>query len=179
MSNKKYKGYIIGIFIVLFALLGYIIYITYIKPISIVVKPLPATETITLYFYDPDTDTLKPEEREVVKENDLLDKCKEIITELEHGSKIGLVTPIPANVKVNGVRMQSDGVLLLDMSKELISQTPEGSSTEITALYAIVNSIAKNVDNVKAVQIVIDGKLIKTFGTHIEIDQPIVPDYTK
>jgi len=179
MSSKKRYSYFIGLFIVLIVVLGYIIYITYIKPISITVKPVPEMETITLYFYNPDTDTLKPEQRQVVKVDDLLGKCREIIDELEHGSKTGLVTPIPVTVKVNSVKMQSDGVLHLDLSKELVSQTPEGSSTEITALYAIVNSIAKNIDRVKAVQITIDGRLLQTLETHIEIDQPIIPDYTK
>ncbi len=179
MSKKTYQKYIIGVLAILFIVAGYMIYITYIKPIPITVKPLPAKELVTLYFYNPDTDTLEPEQRTIVQTTGVLETCSAIIGELERGSNIGLTTPIPVDVKVNDASLQSNGILFIDLSKNLISETPEGSSAEITAIYSIVNSIAKNINGVKAVQITIDGKLLQTLETHIEIDQPIVPDYTK
>jgi spore germination protein GerM len=179
MSKKTYQKYIIGVLVILFVLAGYIIYITYIKPIPITVKPLPAKEFVTLYFYNPDTDTLKPEQRTIVQTTGVLETCSVIIGELERGSNTGLTTPIPVDVKVNDASLQPNGILFIDLSKNLISETPEGSSAEITAIYSIVNSIAKNINGVKAVQITIDGKLLQTLETHIEIDQPIIPDYTK
>ncbi len=179
MNKKKNQKYIIAVLSILIVLSGYVIYITYIRPVPITVKPLPAKEFITLYFYNPDTDSLKPEQRTIVKTAGVLGTCRVIIGELEHGSNTGLTTPIPENVKVNNANLRSDGTLFLDLNKKLVYGTPEGSSAEITAIYAIVNSIARNMNGVKAVQITIDGKLLQTLETHIEIDQPILPDYTK
>ncbi|MGB9734982.1 MAG: GerMN domain-containing protein [bacterium] len=179
MGKNKKRFYIVVLLVVLFIAAGYLIYVTYIKPISLVKRPVPVKELVTLYYYNPDTDTLEPEQREITATNDLLNKCRNIISELEKASHKGLVTPIPAGVRINDAMLQSNGVLLLDLNGELISKTPEGSSAEITAIYSIVNSLAKNIDGVKAVQITVNGKRIQTLETHIETDQPIVPDYSK
>ena len=180
MSKKTRQSVIIAGLVVLIIAAGAAIYVTYIKPISIsVLQPLPQKKVITLYFYNPDTDTLKPEQRAVVPAATVTDTCRTIIAELELGSHTGLTTPIPANVAVNDANIRPDGTLFLDLNQALVAGTPEGSSAEITALYSIVNSLAKNISGVKAVQITINGKLFQTLETHIEIDQPIVPDYSK
>ncbi len=179
MSKKTSHPFIIGVLAVLIIAAGYIIYLTYIRPVPITLHPLPGKKFITLYFYNPDTDTLKPEQRTIVQTAGVLETCRAIIGELEHGSNTGLTTPIPNDVKVNSASLQPNGILSMDLSENLVRETPEGSSAEITAIYAIVNSIARNMDGVKSVQITIDGKLLQTLETHIEIDQPIIPDYTK
>ncbi len=142
-------------------------------------KPVPAQRIVTLYFYSPDTDTLKPEQRMVTTSMDTLDTCRTIVSELGRGSMTGLSRPIPPDVQVNSASWQDNGVLLLDLSDNLVRETPEGSSAEITAVYAIVDSIARNIPGVNAVRLTIGGKSPETLGTHIEIDQPIAPDYTK
>ncbi len=176
MIKKGYRNFILILLAAIIIIAaGYVIYKAYIKPI----KPLPFKQVVTLYFYNPDTDTLKPEQRTVVPAAALLEKCRAIVAELERGSGTGLTAPIPADVKVNNATLQPNGILNLDLTKNLVMETPEGSSAEITAIYAIVNSIARNIDQVKAVQLTIDGKRLETLKMHIEIDQPIVPDYTK
>ncbi len=179
MSNKAYKKYVIALAVLAIVSAGYSIYKSYIKPLKISVKPVPHKKLITVFFYNPVTDTLKPEQRHVVPAADLLGMCREIIGELERGSHTGLTIPIPADTKVNAAILRHDGVVSIDLSGNIISETPEGSSAELTAIYAIVNSIAQNVDGVKAVLLTIDGKRLETLETHIEIDEPIVPDYTK
>lgn len=179
MSKKVYKKYVIALAVLAIVSAGYIFYKYCVKPVQISVKPLPHKKLLTVYFYNPGTDTLKPEQRHVAPATDLLGMCREIIGELEHGSHTGLTTPIPEDTKVNAASLQHDGVLSIDLSGNIISETPEGSSAELTAIYAIVNSIAQNIDGVKAVLLTIDGKRLETLETHIEIDEPIVPDYTK
>ncbi len=180
MKTNKNKAYII---ILLIAALGavYIVYRSYTRPElpRVKIKPIPSQELITLYFYDPNTDTLKPEQRMVLTTTDILYKCRMIISELERGSMTGLTTPIPTDVKVNNANWQGQGVLHIDLSDNIISETPEGSSAEITTIYAIVNSLAKNINGLNAVQITINGKRLETLKTHIDIAQPIFPDYTK
>ncbi len=180
MSKKRRQNYVIAGLVILIIVAGYTIYVTYIKPVTITVTPpVRAKQMVTLYFYNPGTDTLKPEQREIIRAATLTGTCREIMAGLEQGSSTGLTTPVPAGVSVNNAQLQSDGTLLLDVNKALVTGTPEGSSAEITALYSIVNSMAKNITGVNAVQITIDGKLLQTLETHIEIDQPLVPDYTK
>lgn len=175
--SRKGTGKLIAALLVIAVLAGgYLLYRVITKP---VLKPVPAKELITLYFYNPDTDTLKPEQRTVAATTGVLDKCRTIVSELEHGSIAGLESPIPHDVKVNNATLQPNGILNLDLTGNLVMETPEGSSAEIAAIYAIVNSIAKNIKGVKAVQLTIDGKTLQTLETHIEIDRPIVPDYTK
>lgn len=178
MTKKSKKYYLAISLSVLFIVFGYVIYVTYIKPFTTVKKPIIGKEFITIYYYNPDTDTLVPEQREVSRITDLLNRCRKIISELEQPSTKGFVSPIPIGVKINSAKLQS-GILYLDLNNELIEKTPEGSSTEITAIYSIVNSLAKNIEGINAVEITIKGKLLQTLKTHIEIDQPIVPDYTK
>jgi len=179
MNKKHYNRFMIAFFAAVIIIVGYILYNFYTKPVLLPVKPVSAKELITLYFYNPKTDTLNPEQRIVASTTNIPDKSKMIIAELEHGSMTGLSIPIPSDVKVNSVSREANGIISIDFSKNLVRETAEGSSAEITAIYSIVNSIAKNINGVKAVLITVNGKRLRTLKTHIEIDQPIIPDYTK
>lgn len=180
IMNKRHNITITLIGLLLLVAIGaYVVHRLYTRPVLPPVKPVSAERIVTLYFYDPDTDTLKSEQRMVASSTDIVDTCRTIVSELERGSMTGLSRPIPPDVKVNRASWRNNGVLVIDLSDNLVKETPEGSSAEISAVYAIVDSIAKNIGGVNAVQLTVDGRSLETLETHIEIDQPIAPDYTK
>jgi hypothetical protein len=53
-----------------------------------------------------------------------------------------------------------------------------GSSEEILTLYAIVDSLAMNVPEIKTVAVLINGRERDTLGGHIDVRRPLPPDPT-
>ena len=64
----------------------------------------------------------------------------------------------------------------LDFSKELSENHPGGSSAELQTIFAIVNSITMNIEEITTVQILVAGELEETLAGHIIISIPLGAD---
>lgn len=127
---------------------------------------------VALYFTDPDTDSLVPEQREI---NDVFSKKQKIaktIDELIKGPKGNLVHTIPSATRLRNVRIDSDGIVWLDFDSHLSKDHPGGSSSEIMTVYSIVNTVLLNFKDVAKVKLLIDGAEIQTLAGHIDCSKP-------
>ena len=83
-----------------------------------------------------------------------------IIEELIRGPVNKELYPtIPSDTKVNSVTIK-DNLATVDFSKEIITsdeQIPHSSTTEILAIYSIVNTLT-NFEEIKKVKITVEGK---------------------
>jgi hypothetical protein len=65
------------------------------------------------------------------------------------------------------------GIASVNFSKELSLNHPGGSAAELNTVYSIVNTLTFNFPVINQVQILIDGKKMKTLKGHIDISSPL------
>jgi hypothetical protein len=99
-----------------------------------------------------------------------------IIRKLLEGSPAGyLESPIPQGTKLEGLYMVGN-VAVVDLSSELREHLAGGLSSEQLCVYSIVNTIILNNEDIKAVQILIDGEKVDTIRGGVDIGSPLVED---
>lgn len=119
--------------------------------------------------------------------DDQLLNIVEEIREIQYGSKEELVEAIwrelqsPQNTeyiaiwqnyKLKQIKLDN-GAVILDLSTTTLPQL--GSSGEVIAVQTLINSLSQ-IDGIKSIQILIDGKIKETLSGHVSIDKPFVPN---
>ncbi len=132
--------------------------------------------TVNLYHADPNSEKLASEQRTIPLNRALNQTISTTMKELIKGSKGDLINPIPSNTVLREIRIDSDGVVWVDSSSHLSQSHPGGSSAEIITVYAIVNTILLNFNQVKKVRILIEGKSVDTLAGHINLSEPFLAD---
>jgi len=151
-------------------------------PSAVKAAPAPAIEgemkTITLFFLSEDDDRLHPEERQVVSGATLAADVESAVRELLKGPSNGLLSPFPPEAGLRQVFVTGDGTAYVDLSKSVQENFAYGSSSEIGAIYSLVDTLAFNFKAVKKVAILIDGGERETLGGHVDLSRPLVPRFS-
>lgn len=135
---------------------------------------------INIYYFDPKSLELIPEEREfsfykwklLFKKDEIV---KEVLMELIKGPRNSkLKTPIPLGTRILGVSIKKD-IAYVNFSKELKKNHPGGSLGEILTIYSIVNTLTE-LPFIKKVQILIDSAIIESLAGHMDISEPLERD---
>lgn len=89
---------------------------------------------------------------------------------IEQGSTDGLTNPIPKGTELLGVEVK-DGLAKVDFSREFRDNFTGGSEGEALIIAVILRTMAQ-FDEVKRVQILVEGKPIDSLG-HADLSQPL------
>lgn len=118
--------------------------------------------TVTLYFAGQDLSGLIAEKREIrITDDQPIEQY--IVNELIKGpTYANLSAVLSADTQVISVQTK-DGICFVNLRANFLDRNSGGSTKENLAVYSIVNSLT-SLDNVKAVQFLIDGKKVDTFG---------------
>ena len=145
----------------------------------------PGTRDVVLYFGSVDGTSLAAERRPVECGDSAVENCRQALKELIVGSKGGLTPILPSNVQVRGVYLLENGELVVDFSRELISEHARFSSAEIESLMVqgVVNTLAqpalqgKSDAPVQRVRFLFEGSPpYEAFPAHVDLNEPIAPD---
>ncbi|BDV44342.1 sporulation protein [Geotalea uraniireducens] len=145
-----------------------------------VAKPEPkptGTIQLTLFFAAPEGDGLAREGRVTGPCADLAECVAEAVAELVNGPVGDLQPSLPPSTIVHGVRIDGD-TAVIDFGHELVEGLPGGSSSEMTAVYSVVDTVCFNFPQLKRVKFLIDGKETDTLAGHLDLRQPLGPDYS-
>jgi|WetSurMetagenome_2_1015567.scaffolds.fasta_scaffold229886_1 spore germination protein GerM len=134
--------------------------------------------TVRLYFLSEDDDLLHAEHREIAAGKDIASEIETTVGELLKGSSGSLVSPFPADTKLRQVFVTKDGTAYVDFGKGLGDNASYGASSEMAAVYALVNTVAFNFKSVRRVSILVEGAERETLGGHIDLSRPLVPQYS-
>ncbi len=145
------------------------------KPSSAVRTPAQ-TRTVTLYFVSETDSLLHPEGRDIPASGALSEEVSSVLAELVKGSRQDLVAPLPPETKVRQVFVTADGVAYVDFSREIMEAFAYGSSSELAAVYAVVDTLTANFPPIKKVAILIEGLEKETLGGHVDLSRPLPPD---
>ena len=181
-SPRRRMALLFAAFIVFAAILGALMLRKYEQ--SRLTTPAPpshpqqaGTLLTTLFFASPDGEGLMREGREVDACDDLAECIETVTDELINGPLGDLAPTLPPGTVVRAVRLDVDKAVI-DLSKEFEKGLPAGSSAEIVAVYSIVNTVAVNFPQIKNVAFLIEGKGVETLRGHLDLRQPLVPDFT-
>ena len=137
-----------------------------------------AAKTVTLFFLADDDDLLHKETREIAAGPTAAEEAERALAELIKGSKKGLVSPLPPETRVRQVFVAKDGVATVDFSRDIVEKFSYGSTMELEAVYAVVNSLTFNFKEVKRVIILVEGAEKETLGGHVDLSRAFLPDYS-
>lgn len=124
---------------------------------------------VKLYFTDSNAMYLVPEKRTIeLKEGENVEKA--IVEALFHGPVSKELYPtLPQEVKVLSTETK-DGVCFVNLSAEFAA-AKKGGTEESLAVYSIVNTLCE-LDDVKKVQLLVEGKKFDGFG-HLNLSESL------
>ncbi len=148
------------------------------KPQARTTEPETPRESrnVTLFFLSPDDDLLHKEKRRIPAGPSIGEEAENVLRELIKGSEGGLVSPLPSQTRVRQVYVTDEGVAYADFSRDLTDKFSFGSSAELAAVYAVVDSLTWNFKSIKKVVILVEGGEKETLGGHVDLSQPLLPD---
>ena len=129
-----------------------------------------------IYFSDQQERFLMPEKRYVIKEEDTARQAEVIVKALLEGSKEGLVNTFPAGVTLNDVDVDNSGTALVNFNENLTQLHPGGSTAEMATIYSLTNSLTENVEGLKRVKILVEGRELSSIKGHISTRKAFRPD---
>ncbi|ANA41150.1 MULTISPECIES: GerMN domain-containing protein [Geobacter] len=145
------------------------------------VQPVPGSAgsfRVTLFFAAPDGEGLAREGRGVPACDQLADCVDAVVDELINGPLGALQPTVPPTTTVRQVRIEGD-TAVIDFGRELADGLPGGSSSEMMAVYSVVNTVCFNFPQLKRVRFLLDGAEAESLTGHLDLRQPIDPDYSK
>lgn len=134
--------------------------------------------TITLFFLSDADDFLHPEEREVVVGLSPSEEAERVLVELVKGSEKDLLSPLPQETEIRQIFITKEGVAYVDFSRDVMERYSYGSSSELAAVFSVVNTLAYNYSSIKKVAILVEGVEKETLGGHVDLSKPLVPDFS-
>jgi len=138
----------------------------------------PAMKTVTLFFLADGDDLLHKETREIAAGPTEADEAERALAELVKGSEGGFISPLPPGTRVRQVFIARDGMATADFSRDIAENLSYGSTAELGAVYAVVNTLVYNFKPVKKVMILVEGAERETLGGHVDLSRAFLPDYS-
>jgi hypothetical protein len=132
--------------------------------------------TITLYFAAPDGTGLVAEGREIADCLAEADCLKATVQALLDGPVGDLAPVFPSQAILRGVTV-AGSELQVDFDRALIDGHPGGSLGELLTVYALADTVAVNFPQLRQVRILVDGAGVETLKGHVDLRQPVIPDF--
>jgi spore germination protein GerM len=148
---------------------------------SRIVAPTPQVQkpsgrrTVVLFFVG-EGNRLAREARELEPCSDTTACVKEVLDELFSGPVGELDEALPAGSLLNRVRIEGNTVLV-DVNRNFIEELPKGSSSEMLAVYSIVDTVCINFPQISHVKLTVEGEG-KSVLTHLDLSGPLTADYS-
>lgn len=125
---------------------------------------------IIVYFSDSNAEYLVPEHRIVSNTEE-----ESIISELIKGPENPENHPtIPNGARLLSIKVE-DNTCIVNFSKEFKENHGGGTTGEIMTIYSVVNSLTE-LEDIKKVEFLIEGKKEKTLAGHLIFDEPFKRD---
>jgi spore germination protein GerM len=129
-----------------------------------------------LFYVNEEGTALSGVEQEVSYGEGTVEQARRIIEAQLATPTPPLASAIPPGTKLRTVFLTSGGDAYIDLSAELQSNHPGGTTNEILTVYSLVSALTSNLPAVSGVQILIDGKEVDTLAGHLDLRRPIEQD---
>ena len=131
---------------------------------------------VQLFFSDSNERFLVPEKRFITRPKTLNGQAEELVRALMEGSRMNLVRTLPEGMQLQSVTVDKNGTAHVSFNRKLIDDHPGGTASEMATLYSMANTLALNLQEIKRVKLLIDGREFTTIKGHVDTREPILPD---
>ena len=140
------------------------------------------TKRILLYFASNNARTLVAEEHRIEFTDALAENFRTILQNLIAGPQTDLLPILPASTKIRGLYILENGEMVIDFSRELISQQarPRSASLESLMIYGIVNTLTQanlqqdTSQTIRTIRFLFEGAPPEeNFSAHIDLSEPV------
>ena len=140
-----------------------------------VAAPAPPGRKIRarLFYVAEDGQHLDGVEREIAYGEGTTAQAREIVEAQLAAVPDPLVSAIPPATTLRALFITDRGDAYVDLSKDVSTSHPGGTTTELLTVYTIVDALTVNLPAVHAVQILVDGKEVDTLAGHVDLRRPL------
>lgn len=135
----------------------------------------PPPQEINLFLFDPTALTLVPvkiERRLHITE--LTKRLSQVVTALIQETPPNFRNTIPRGTLLNEAYIDTQQTAYLDFSSHLSDGHIGGTTAELLTITAILKTVFDAFpDDIKQIQILIDGEEVKTLAGHLNLSQPL------
>ena len=179
-AKKKRKTLKLFLFIALIVVCGGFLAFLF-KSLTDSILPLSPDEkrerwSVQLFFSDSNERFLVPEKRFIPRPKTLNGQAEELVRALMEGSRMNLVRTLPEGMQLQSVTVDKNGTAHVSFNRKLIDDHPGGTASEMATLYSMANTLALNLQEIKRVKLLIDGREFTTIKGHVDTREPILPD---
>jgi spore germination protein GerM len=135
---------------------------------------VPKTEEVQLFFGDPKWTRLVAETRQVREVEEPAARIRLLVETLIRGPREGGAV-LPSDVVLKRVYIGADGLAVLDFSASFAPLRAQGAAAELLAVYAVVNTVTQNVEGVRSVLFLVEGKRVESLGGNVDVSEPVLP----
>ena len=129
-----------------------------------------------LFYIDEQGTALRGVEQEVLYAESTAEQARRIIEAQIAPPPAPHVSAIPAGTKLRTVFFTKNGEIYIDLSAELQTNHPGGTTNETLTVYALVSALTSNLPAVTGVQILVEGKEVDTLAGHLDLRRPFEQD---
>ena len=122
---------------------------------------------VTLFVMNSSGRGLVPVTHEIPLEPNLQDQAKEVVRVLLQRSGT-----FPRGVQLRDLFITSQGMAFVDLSQDVVSKHPGGSSAEELTVYSLSNTLITNFPAIQLVKILVEGREIQTLAGHLDLTLP-------
>ena len=146
-------------------------------PLPIAANPSdipPPPQEVNLFLFDTTALTLVPVKTERRLHAELTKRLSQIITALIQETPPNFRNTIPRGTVLNEAYIDSQQTAYLDFSNHLTDGHIGGTTAELLTITAILKTVFDAFpEEIKQVQILIDGNEVKTLAGHLNLSQPL------
>jgi hypothetical protein len=125
---------------------------------------------VKLYVLSSTGTELATETEEILYSPSVQQQAKEVVRLLLRRSGA-----IPRGVTLRELFVTSTGAAYVDLSQELVTNHPGGSSAEELTIFSLSQTLIANFPAVKTVKILVEGREIQTLAGHLDLTVPYGP----
>ncbi|MXZ00933.1 GerMN domain-containing protein [Candidatus Poribacteria bacterium] len=134
----------------------------------------PEPQDVNLFLFDSTAMMLVPVKIERRLRRELTQRLNQVVTALIQETPPNFRNTIPLGTELNEVYIDSQQTAYLDFSSHLTDGHIGGTTAEFLTVTAILKTVFDAFpDEIKQVQILIDGKEIETIAGHLNLSQPL------
>lgn len=126
-----------------------------------------------LFYVSDDGAHLKSVERDVAYGEGTADQAREIVSAQIGATVEPLVSAVPAGTKLRALYLTDKGQAFVDLSRDVVTAHPGGTTNELLTVYTIVDALTTNLPAITAVQLIVDGKEVDTLAGHVDLRRPL------
>jgi len=138
---------------------------------------------VTLYLYKPGAVSpgagfLEGRSATIYQTDDEILRARQIVNELlkdfekQKTGPEGGATSYPDRTRLRNLYILQDGTAVVDLAAGTVSLIGGGITSELAVIRSVTRSLVANVDSIKQVRFLVDGKAEETLAGHISITQP-------